>query len=225
MSSKKRFFVSNSSKDYKIARTIAQILKSYGFEVWHDEQTLEFGPIRQRFEEVFPQRFEEVLPTCQILMVLLSPTAINSARVNSEIDAALTLERIGTGISIVPVLVQQCVIPAMLSRYRCLNCVAERDVHVELNQFARIADGTRTENAEQFVPPASGSLAMPQPLPDSSQSTHAPDSKVGDQDYKVKFHIGKTVSTTSHQYIADSMTINNHSSPSSSTKEDEHNAE
>lgn len=214
MSSKKRVFLSHSSKDYKVSRTIVEALKSYGFDVWYDEQSLEFGPIRQRFEEV--------LPTCQVFMVLLSQDAIHSAWVNREIDAALTLERNGTGIVIVPVLVQPCEIPLILSRYRWLDCTPDRDIYVELSQFAHLADETATEKPKHSAPPAPD--PQPQPRPDSPPSTHPTDSQSENEGYRVKFQIGSLTATNAHQYIADSMTINNTPSPLSSAKEEEGNA-
>src|SRR6266446_7153315 len=198
MSGEKRIFFSHSSKDNKMARTIVEALKSFGFDVWYDEQSLEFGPIRQRFEEI--------LPTCQVFMVLLSEDAIKSVWVNREIDAALALERNGTGIVIVPVLVQPCDIPLLLERYRWLNCIPDRDVYVELGQLARLAGKTGNEKAEHPVPPATEPKS--QTRSDSPQSTQSEDSKPDDQSYKVKFKIGKTIATNSNQYIADTMTIN-----------------
>ncbi len=214
MSGEKRIFFSHSSKDNKMARTIVEALKSFGFDVWYDEQSLEFGPIRQRFEEI--------LPTCQVFMVLLSEDAIKSVWVNREIDAALALERNGTGIVIVPVLVQPCDIPLLLERYRWLNCIPDRDVYVELGQLARLAGKTGNEKAEHPVPPATEPKS--QTRSDSPQSTQSEDSKSGDQSYKVKFKIGKTIATNSNQYIADTMTINV-PPPPASTKEEESDAQ
>jgi hypothetical protein len=129
MTHKKRIFVSHSSKDNEVARRIVRVLEEHGCDVWYDENDLEFGQFRQNIEKG--------LRTCQVFMVLLSENACKSKWVQREIDAALALETVGTGLLIVPVLLSSCTVPPLLAGYKRLDFTSGQDYATELDHFVR----------------------------------------------------------------------------------------
>src|SRR6266436_1919828 len=71
-------FISYSSLDAWIARTMAEKIKSLGVDCWLDEKDLEGG-------DVIPDEIIRGIDACQDAIVLISPNSVNSQWVSFEI--------------------------------------------------------------------------------------------------------------------------------------------
>ena len=71
-------FISHSSLDAWIARTMAEKIKSFGVDCWLDEKDLEGG-------DVIPDEIIRGIDACQEAIVLISPNSVNSQWVSFEI--------------------------------------------------------------------------------------------------------------------------------------------
>src|SRR5260370_34649938 len=71
-------FISHSSYDAWIARTIADQIESLGGECWLDEKDLEGG-------DVIPDKIIRGIDACHEAIVLISPNSVNSQWVSFEI--------------------------------------------------------------------------------------------------------------------------------------------
>jgi len=79
---KYRIFISHSSLDTWIAKTIAEKIQSLGIDCWLDEKDLEGG-------DVIPDEIIRGIDACQEAIVLISPNSVNSRWVSFEIGGAL----------------------------------------------------------------------------------------------------------------------------------------
>ncbi len=148
MISKKRIFISHASKDNNIARIIADELERRGCSVWNDEQNLDFGRFRQKRDESFS--------ACQAVMILLSEGVLRSLWLNREIDAALALKARTEDVLIIPALVGPCVVPPLLSGYKCLNFMHGSDYEAEIDLFMCMFD----QKDDSLPPPTSAASPM-----------------------------------------------------------------
>ena len=79
---KYRIFISHSSLDTWIAKTIAEKIQSLGMDCWLDEKDLEGG-------DVIPDEIIRGIDACQEAIVLISPNSVNSQWVSFEIGGVL----------------------------------------------------------------------------------------------------------------------------------------
>lgn len=75
-------FISHSSLDAWIARTIAEKIQSVGVDCWLDQKDLEGG-------DVIPDEIIRGIDACQEAIVLISPNSVNSRWVSFEIGGVL----------------------------------------------------------------------------------------------------------------------------------------
>src|SRR5581483_5022825 len=105
-----RIFVSHSHADTPFCREFVNGLRGHGFDVWYDEHNLGWGALRATIERE--------MPLCQHFVAILSPTAVASEWVNTEIDAALELLQEGTLRSFTFVVAERCTVPLLLRRWK-----------------------------------------------------------------------------------------------------------
>ena len=94
--------------DQDVARQVAQALKTAGLRVWIDEWELAAG-------DSIAQRVEEGVASSDILLVLLSPRSVASRWVEAELSTALSRELRDRAITVIPALIEDCVIPPLLA--------------------------------------------------------------------------------------------------------------
>jgi len=75
-------FISHSSLDAWIARTISEKIQSLGVACWLDQKDLEGG-------DVIPDEIIRGIDACQEAIVLISPNSVNSRWVSFEIGGVL----------------------------------------------------------------------------------------------------------------------------------------
>ncbi|MCI0697802.1 toll/interleukin-1 receptor domain-containing protein [candidate division KSB1 bacterium] len=112
-------FVSHSSKDLWIAKTMAEKITALGAEVWLDEKDLEGG-------DVIIEKIIDGLEVCNEAIVLISPDSIKSEWVRFEVAGVRVLRKRLTPI---------------LNHIKPAQVASLRDVlAIELNNFEQLLD-------------------------------------------------------------------------------------
>ena len=104
----RKIFVSYAHPDREIARRIASELRKSGLTVWFDEWEMMHG-------DSIIERIDRAVSTSDFLIVLLSRSSVDSRWVQSELNAALARELQSRAITVLPVLIEDCIIPARLA--------------------------------------------------------------------------------------------------------------
>jgi len=97
-------FFSYSRDDSEFALRLAEKLKAAGASVWMDQLDIEPGMPWDR-------EVERALANCPRMLVILSPTSVNSDNVRDEVSFALNKQK-----RVIPVLYRDCEIPFRLDR-------------------------------------------------------------------------------------------------------------
>ncbi len=105
---KPQIFLSYASSDRDVAQRIAEEIRRVGMGVWFSEWELRPG-------DSIVERIEEGLSASDVLLILLSPQSVGSRWVQHELSAALSQELKSRAITIIPVLIEDCQIPAALA--------------------------------------------------------------------------------------------------------------
>lgn len=106
-------FLSHSTHDKHIVRTIADALESYGLDVWLDEKRIRLG-------DSITDRIQSALVRCSYFLIVLSERSVDSPWVNDELRVAYQ-NRAKANCKILPVLLDACPIPAFLQDYLYLD--------------------------------------------------------------------------------------------------------
>ena len=102
-------FISYSRANSDFAASIANDLRSAGFDMWLDQLDI---PTGSRWDD----ELEKALDRCSTFLIILSPESIKSQNVKDEIGYA-----IDSGKHILPVLIKNCKIPARLRRFQFVD--------------------------------------------------------------------------------------------------------
>lgn len=100
-------FISYSHADKDVARTLANYLQGKGVDTFWDEWDIQPG------DSIVEKIFEHGLKDCDIFIVLLSPTSVNSTWVRAELDAAM-INRLKGVTRVVPLVFPDVEVPATL---------------------------------------------------------------------------------------------------------------
>lgn len=104
---KKTVFISHSSKDKQIATWLSVDLSNRGHNPWLDQWEIKLG-------ESIPEKINEGLGDCDVVLVLLSPKSVESGWVEREWQAKYWQEIEESRIMVIPVLLDECEIPPLL---------------------------------------------------------------------------------------------------------------
>ena len=104
-----RAFFSYSRDDSEFAIRLAEDLKAAGANVWMDQLDIEPGMPWDRAVEV-------AVTNCPHMLVILSPTSVNSDNVRDEISFALSKQK-----KVIPVLYRECDVPFRLARLQHID--------------------------------------------------------------------------------------------------------
>lgn len=114
----RRVFISYSSRDRKDALDLKALLESHGCEVWMDffdiQPTMQLGA-----------QLSDNVKRAEVVCLLLSPTAVASKWVRTEIEHALAQAE--DGLRILPVLLRPCDIPDLLDELVGIDATAGLD--------------------------------------------------------------------------------------------------
>src|SRR6185295_1659441 len=106
-----KVFISYSSNDRAFAARLAHEIYERGWQVWYDIWEVKVG-------DSLAQKIEEGITSSSFLIVLLSKTSVQSKWVREEIDAAFVRQLEEQSIKILPALLEDCTIPALLRSRR-----------------------------------------------------------------------------------------------------------
>ena len=107
-------FLSHNAKDKELARTLGGQLRLAGADVWFDEWEIRAG-------DSIPGKLDEGLSTFNVFVLIWSAHAARSEWVRNELEVAIT-RRIGrTDTRIIPVLLDETALPAMLTPLRFIR--------------------------------------------------------------------------------------------------------
>ena len=102
-------FFSYSRDDSEFALRLAEDLKTAGAKVWMDQLDIEPGMPWDR-------AVESAVTNCPQMLVILSPTSVNSDNVRDEISFALSKQK-----RVIPVLYRACDVPFRLARLQHID--------------------------------------------------------------------------------------------------------
>ncbi|MDJ0510430.1 MAG: toll/interleukin-1 receptor domain-containing protein [Crocosphaera sp.] len=106
-----KVFISHSSRDKQVAVWISTDLKNAGHTPWLDQWDITVG-------ECIPQKISEGVAKADFVIVLLSEHSVNSQWVKREWQTKYWDEVQKRTIQVLPVLLQDCEIPALLKTKR-----------------------------------------------------------------------------------------------------------
>lgn len=101
-------FVSHAAAGAKIAARVAMGLKFYEYDTWYDEWELLPG-------DSIVERVEAAISTTDVLLVLLSRNSVDFQCVRRELSAGLARQLSGSGVLVIPVILDDCQVPGMLA--------------------------------------------------------------------------------------------------------------
>ncbi|MFD1615192.1 toll/interleukin-1 receptor domain-containing protein [Gelatiniphilus marinus] len=112
-------FVSYSSKDRPFAIGLVKELQSLGVNVWIDQLGIGLG-------ENWDDAIEEALEKSGTLMLILSPTSVESPNVQDEVSIAINTKK-----KMVPILIEECKLPMRWQRrqYADLTNNPDKAIH------------------------------------------------------------------------------------------------
>jgi len=125
-------FISHSALDGQVAERIANVLKSLPtYNIWYAEWAIAPG-------ESIVEKIEENLSKTDLLLILLSPNSVTSRWVQRELNATLMRQLSGQKVSVVPILIKECEIPATLKDIKRIDMAGDFQAGViELLEFLR----------------------------------------------------------------------------------------
>jgi len=101
-------FLSHSKIDKPFVEKLAKDLKNCGVNVWYDNWEIKVG-------DSITRRIEDGIHANEFFGVVLSPEALNSEWVKTELSAAWTKQINNRKIIILPIFYRECIIPPLLA--------------------------------------------------------------------------------------------------------------
>lgn len=101
-------FLSYASQDKDFAARLSSALRRAGASVWMDQFELQVG-------DSISEQVTKAISASDFLVVLLSPSSVNSQWVRKELSTALALEIHARDITVIPVVIEDCDVPAELA--------------------------------------------------------------------------------------------------------------
>lgn len=115
-----RVFISYSSRDTKFAKWLATRLKAEGLDVWIDVQRIAVG-------DSIVHRLNEGLGSASYLIAILSESSVNSKWVRDELDYAFFKEKTKQPVTILPVVIDECILPPLLMGRKFADCRTNKE--------------------------------------------------------------------------------------------------
>jgi hypothetical protein len=141
-----KVFLSHSSRDKPVVTRIAQDLQAKGIKVWLDAWEILAG-------DSFIQRIQEGLHGADFIVLALSPHAVGSGWTEKEWQSRLDREIRTRQVRIIPILLEDCDIPALLSDKHYADF--RDDYEIGLATLVKAIEGhsARTSGAPAAPPP------------------------------------------------------------------------
>jgi hypothetical protein len=107
-------FLSHSLVDGEVAKRIAMGLRALEYPVWYAEWAIKPG-------ESIIEKINEALAHNDTLLVLLSKESVSSTWVRHEFTVALMDQLSGQDVAVIPILIEECSIPAVLRNIKYID--------------------------------------------------------------------------------------------------------
>jgi hypothetical protein len=114
VSIEKTIFLCHSSSDKGFVRMVNDDLRRLGATTWLDENNIKVG-------DSLVGKISDGLKAAQFMAVFLSPESVKSIWTRKEWQSFLSRQLAGSAITILPVLVEKCEIPAILADLKYAN--------------------------------------------------------------------------------------------------------
>jgi hypothetical protein len=111
------FFICHASEDKSAAHEVASCLQASGVNVWLDQWEIRVG-------DSIVERINSGLSSASHLLVLLSKHSVVKPWVKRELSSAIMRQLRGESVVVLPVLLDECEIPPILSDIRYADCRA-----------------------------------------------------------------------------------------------------
>ena len=112
--SEKTIFLCHSSADKGFVRMVNDDLRRLGATTWLDENNIKVG-------DSIVGKISDGLKSAQFMAVFLSPESLKSVWTKREWQSYLSQQLAGNALTILPVLVERCEIPAILADLKYAN--------------------------------------------------------------------------------------------------------
>jgi len=137
--SSESIFVSYSSKDRTFAVSFTEELKKLGANVWIDQLGIGLG-------ENWDNAIEEALEKSDTVMLILSPTSVESPNVQDEVSIAINTDK-----KFVPILIKECDLPMRWQRRQYADLLNNPDKAIgDILKFLGLQE-TATENLKNVL--------------------------------------------------------------------------
>jgi len=107
----RRVFVCHATEDKPSARRIAAYVRQTGVDVWLDEWEIKVG-------DSIVEKINSGISSATHLLLLLSATSVQKSWVRRELSSALMRQLSGNSVRVLPVLLDACEVPTLLSDIR-----------------------------------------------------------------------------------------------------------
>src|SRR3954451_14661755 len=102
-----KVFISHNHQDKNFVRRLGSDLAAFGVKVWIDEAEIKVG-------ESLIMAISSAIDEMEYFAVVLSPRSVASAWVHQELEQALANQISLKRIKVLPILLEDCLIPALL---------------------------------------------------------------------------------------------------------------
>lgn len=134
----RRVFICHATDDKPFARRIATRLRQAGAEVWLDEWEIKVG-------DSIVERINAGLGAATHLLLILSAASVQKPWVRREFSSALMRQLADSSVRLLPVLLDDCEIPSLLSDVRYADCREQEDNALDQVVEALFLGGTRDD--------------------------------------------------------------------------------
>lgn len=110
----KTVFLCHSSSDKGFVRMVNDDLRRLGAQTWLDENNIKVG-------DSLVEKISDGLKSSQYLALFLSPQSVKSMWTRREWQSFLSRQLAGTFVTLLPILVEKCDIPAILAGLKYAN--------------------------------------------------------------------------------------------------------
>jgi len=114
-----RLFICHASEDKPVALQFAEYVKSHGADVWLDQWEIKVG-------DSIVQKINDGLQQATHLAVLFSAKSVTKPWVRREMSSALMRQLADNSITLIPLLIEDCEIPAIVRDVRYADCRHDR---------------------------------------------------------------------------------------------------
>lgn len=142
----RNYFLSYSRSDERFALRLAKDLRAQGIAMWVDQ--LDIRP-----SEHWDRAIERAVRDCRGMVVILSPRSVESDNVADEISYA-----IDSGKSVLPVMIEKCVLPLRITRMHVIDATGNYDKALQQCEAALKDSAPPAARTEQPRSPTAGQL-------------------------------------------------------------------